>query len=145
MRLTSRCTSASRFPERALDPVLRAVSLLGNALAQTPSWATTITLPHWLSLAGARPVQSEINELVALIDYRPAVLDEALTERLDIVQYWAGLLMFNQGSKPNTNLLARLAIEAGAFFAMHFKAASYTELGGTVVRPRPRHRSSVPG
>jgi membrane-associated phospholipid phosphatase len=137
-------TGATRFPDAAWDPVLRSVVLLGNALAAAPTWATTITLPHWLSLPGARPVQDEINELARLIDYRPAVLEEALTQRLDIVQYWAGLLMFNQGSKPNTFLLARLAIEAGAFFAMHFKGSNYTDPSSTVVGPRPRPSQLCP-
>jgi membrane-associated phospholipid phosphatase len=132
-------TDITSFPDGAWDPALKAVVLLGEALADTNTWASTLSLPHWLTLSKPRVVQDEIDELVTLIDYRPAVLEEALTQRLDIVEYWSGLLMFGKSSHPNTYLLARLAIEAGSFFAMHFKAQQYKNPNsGAMEGPRPR-------
>jgi membrane-associated phospholipid phosphatase len=119
---------------------LRAKALLGTALAEdAPWWSQVIRLPHWelLLMPGqptalnpnpppaTRTVQSEITELVTLMDYRAAVLDEALAQRDNVIQYHSGMLMFSRSTHPSTYLLAALAIEAGTFFAMYFKNCRY--------------------
>jgi len=82
----------------------------------------------------ARVPADEIEELFTLVDYRPAVIDEALAQCNGFLQYYSGLLMFSRSSHRYTFLLANFAVEAGTFFAMHFKHRRY---GGLGPRPRP--------
>ena len=76
-----------------------------------------------------RRLTAEITELVELIDYRAAVMDEALAQLTDIVHYWSGMLMFSQGSHPWTFRLAQVAVEVGAFVVFQYKMRDN--------RPRP--------
>ncbi len=78
-----------------------------------------------------RSVQSEIAELVTLMDYRLAVLSEAQVQANSILQYYCGMLMFSQNSHPYTYLLATFALEAGLFVVLYFKNCQYPLLDGT--------------
>jgi hypothetical protein len=63
----------------------------------------------------------EIDELVSLVEYRPAVMEEALTQREDIVEYFRGVLSFTQASHPATYGLAAAALRVAQFQVVHFK------------------------
>ena len=121
-------TAVDKFPMGAWDPVLHSVTVLGKfLLATTPAW-NNIELSPWPKY-GTDELTAEITELVELIDYRAAVMDEALAQLTDIVHYWSGMLMFSQGSHPWTFRLAQVAVEVGAFVVFQYKMRDN--------RPRP--------
>ena len=76
-------------------------------------------LPAWPKYGPT--IKAELTELVELIDYRAAVMDEALAQLTDIVHYWSGMLMFSQASHPWTFRLAQVAVEVGAFVVFQYK------------------------
>ena len=66
-------------------------------------------------------IKKELKELVALIEYRPGVMSEALAQRKNIEVYWKGLLSFNAVSHPWTCDLVEIVMRVGQFQAMHYK------------------------
>src|SRR5262249_28268703 len=66
-------------------------------------------------------IANELEELVALIEYRPAVMSEALAQRKNIEVYWKGLLSFNANSHPWTCDLVEIILRIGQFQSMHYK------------------------
>ena len=63
----------------------------------------------------------EIDELIALIDYRGGVLAEAIMQRDNMLRYWCGALMFGKSSHPWTYDLMQIAMRVGQFQVMHYK------------------------
>jgi hypothetical protein len=86
-------------------------------------------VPDWQGFV----VADEIKELYELIDYRPAVMAEAVTQRNAFDIYWRGLLMSAPGSHPATIALSHIALHIGEFQAMHYKLRP-----GSNRPPRPR-------
>lgn len=63
----------------------------------------------------------QIDELIALIEYRRGVLTEALIQRDAFLDYFQGILSFTRSSHPSTFNLAHIALRVGQFVVMHFK------------------------
>jgi hypothetical protein len=66
-------------------------------------------------------VTTELQELTRLIDYRPSVLSEALSQRNGIDNYFRGILSFTPSSHPWTFGLMQIALHVGEFQVMHYK------------------------
>lgn len=69
----------------------------------------------------ATATEAEINELIALMEYRPGIMAEAMTQCDDVLAYWRGILSFGQVSHPATYDLAYIALRVAEFQAMHYK------------------------
>ena len=69
------------------------------------------------------------------MEFRGGVSAEALAERTRIVNYFGGMLMFDQASHPRTFDLAQIATTVGQFIAMHYKRENN--------RPRPSQLSPL--
>jgi hypothetical protein len=66
-------------------------------------------------------LKEEIEELIAISEYRAGVMNEALAQRSNLIAYWRGVLMFDSGSAPRTCDLIEIASYVGQFQAMHYK------------------------
>jgi hypothetical protein len=66
-------------------------------------------------------LDAELQELVALIPYRPSVQAEILSQRDSILQYFSGILSFNLRTHPATVFLCTAALRIGSFQAMYYK------------------------
>jgi hypothetical protein len=121
-------SSPIKFPDLAWDASLFSLSILGDFVGQMN---TSTNVPKWTEIAlptsgatcigGTAGVDAELADLVKLIEYRPEVMAEALAQSVDMVGYWAGLLMFNRYSHPWTFRMARTAIVLGEFVVMNLK------------------------
>jgi len=75
--------------------------------------------------------KDELDELIALIEYRPAVMAEAMAQRNGMLAYWRGVLSLTRGSHPKTYRLMQVAVAIGSFQAQHYKRK--------FMRARPSH------
>jgi hypothetical protein len=102
-------------------------------------------------LAAATNVNQELDELVTLIPYRAGVLNEALAQRDNILNYFRGLLTFTRGSHPATFYLCAAALRVGAFQSNYFKAkfnrSRPAQLSAAIIPPieTPAHASYPSG
>jgi subtilisin family serine protease len=78
-------------------------------------------------------LQSELTELVELMDYRAGVLSEFLAQNNGILDYLRGIFSFSARSHPITYALGATAIHVGQFQAMYHKFLRS--------RPRPSNLS----
>lgn len=112
------------FPERAWTPEHWASVVLAEAV--------TIALPNgsgpaWQDWPAGevipRPaeIKKELKELEDLIEYRPAVLAEALAQKDAVLQYFSGILTFGRRSHPATVYLCIAGLRVASFLAMHWK------------------------
>lgn len=129
-------TQTTRFPRRAWAPHYYSIAVLGEfvqAELTTPAlrW-DSISLP---AVPIGPDLKAEFDELAALIEYRPGVLSEAMAQCHNMLDYWRGILPFNQASHPWTFDLAQIALRVAEFQAMHYKRLFH--------RPRPSQLSTV--
>jgi hypothetical protein len=118
----------THFPRNYWTFLHYSITVLGDfvkASASGVQW-DTIALPPYPTGAA---LAAEIDELVALVEYRPGVMTEALAQRSNLIAYWRGVLMFDAGSAPRTCDLVEIASRVGQFQAMHYKRKFH--------RPRP--------
>ena len=114
-------TRASKqpFPNQAWTPNWYAIAVLGEFVKQ-PGWDS---FEHRLrTILEAVDLKAELEELVALIDYRAGVMTEALAQCDNIIGYFRGVLSFTPFSHPWTYGLATIALRVGEFQVMHYKA-----------------------
>jgi hypothetical protein len=112
-----------RFPTLAWDASLFGVTVLAEFVeAQIGGnlWRA-YTAPSVPPPPPPPLVNAELDELHTLVEYRAEVLSEAVSQSVDMIGFWAGLLMFSPNSHPWTFRLARTAIVVGEFAAMHYK------------------------
>lgn len=77
-------------------------------------------------------LEDELRELALLIEYRGAVMAEALAQRSGGIGYFRGILSFTAASHPATAMLCAVALQIGHFQAMYYKKV--------FKRPRPSQR-----
>jgi hypothetical protein len=77
-------------------------------------------------------LEAELRELALLIEYRGAVMAEALAQRSGGIGYFRGILSFTAASHPATAMLCAVALQIGHFQAMYYKKV--------FKRPRPSQR-----
>jgi hypothetical protein len=119
------------FPESAWSPEHLSTVILGEfvrARVNGKGWAGIDLTPDRPDAAGTL---AEIGELIELIEYRSAVMAEALAQSGTFMDFFRGVLSFTQSSHPATFRLAWAAMRIGAFQAMHHKHLHK--------RPRPSH------
>jgi hypothetical protein len=122
------------FPRRAWSPAYLSITVLGEFVQATDNglqWHG-IDLTS-LNVTNAAAIKKELDELLELVEYRPGVLAEAMAQSAAFLDYWRGVLSFNQMSHPFTFDLAWVALRVGEFQAMHYKRI--------FKRPRPSHLS----
>ena len=73
------------------------------------------------NMAPSTTVDDEFRELRSLVEYRAAVLDEALQQRWGILSYLRGVANFSPASHRNTFLLAYAAQLVGSMVSMYWK------------------------
>jgi PAP2 superfamily len=78
-------------------------------------------------------VVDELDELTALIEYRPAVMQEALAQRDNIPAYWQGVFGYRKATHPCTFYATQGALRIAEFCAMYQK--------NIYQRPRPSQLS----
>ncbi len=66
-------------------------------------------------------LDAELEELVALMEYRPAVMSEALSQAVAIDGYYTGILPFNRFTHPATTRLFSVALDLATSAVMRFK------------------------
>ena len=69
----------------------------------------------------AATLQQDLDELFSLIEFRPAVMSEALAQRNNISAYWRGAFLYGNASHPFTYDLTQAALRVGEFQAMFYK------------------------
>lgn len=112
-------TSKHPFPDQSWTPYWYSIAVLGEFVKQ-PGWDG---FEHPLrAILDKANLQEELNELVALIDYRAGVMAEALAQCDNIIGYFRGVLSFTPFSHPWTYGLATIALRVGEFQVMHYKA-----------------------
>jgi membrane-associated phospholipid phosphatase len=129
-------TGATKFPPSAWSAFNFSIVVLGE-FVQVPGW-DQFNLQAVAPIPVGAALQSELDELQTLVDYRQGVMSEALAQRDNISAYWAGLLMYNKFSHPATNRLAQIALRVGQFQAMHYKFHPSANAPGPALPPRPR-------
>jgi hypothetical protein len=128
---------------RNWSPQTRATVLLTEFAGQPNWWNLELPVPaHCVDSQSVRQnnteitnigpghnVRDELTELVGLIEYRDAVISEALQQRGTLLGYFQAILPFNTLTHPNTVILANAALQIGQFVAIYHK--------GRYNRPRP--------
>jgi membrane-associated phospholipid phosphatase len=112
-------TSKEPFPDQSWTPYWYSIAVIGEFVKQA-GWDG---FEHQLrAILDAADLKQEIDELVALIDYRAGVMTEALAQCDNIIGYFRGVLSFTPYSHPWTYGLAMIALRVGEFQVMHYKA-----------------------
>ncbi|MBR0673389.1 phosphatase PAP2 family protein [Neoroseomonas soli] len=113
------------FPQRAWAPEYWASVILAEAVSVKdingdPEWKNR---PTGMAPKPVGPApQSEFQELIDLIPYRPSVMAEAMAQKDSILQYFSGILSFDRRSHPATIHLCVAALRVASFAAMYWKA-----------------------
>lgn len=97
-----------------------------TALTNTQPNGNTYTAPtvpnsYCSSGTGVGTLTWELQELQQLASYRSGVMAEAMAQKDSIVQYFRGILGFNQRSFPATTFLMIAAARVGSFLSMYYK------------------------
>jgi hypothetical protein len=119
------------FPPRAWDPAFYQIVLLTEfARVWLPTTAMDSALGGILANA-LLPAneQSERQNLIAMIEFRPGLLAEVVSQMATFDAYFQGALGFTQSTHPCTNHLLQGCMRAAEFAAMHYK--------NLFQRPRP--------
>jgi hypothetical protein len=115
----------SAFPRRYWTSFHYALSVLGEFVGTKSAAGFQWDSPHIQNalqqILNRAKVADELEELVALVEYRSGVMSEAMAERSAFVRYWQGVLMFDFASAPWTYDLVEIAAIIGQFQAMHYK------------------------
>jgi hypothetical protein len=120
-------TAQREFPRRAWAPQYFSIVLLEEFVkAKAPSPNAGEPDYDWTTIELEAPPQdaeleAELDELVALSEYREGVLGEALAQCGDIANYWRGVLSFTPATHPATNDLLFAALRIAELSAMRHK------------------------
>jgi membrane-associated phospholipid phosphatase len=128
------------FPGRPWEPYWYSIVVLGEFAKQ--EWDGFE--PELQAVLENANVESELAELAALIDYRPAVMSEALAQLDNFIVYFRGVLSFTPSSHPWTHGLSTIALRVGEFQVMHYKAR-FNRPRPSVLSPRLMPPIDVPG
>jgi hypothetical protein len=111
------------FPPRAWDPVFYQIVLLAEfARVWSPTAALDATLGGILESALLSANQeSERRNLIAMIEFRPGLLNEVVSQMTTFDAYFQGALGYTRASHPCTNYLVQGCMRAAEFAAMHYK------------------------
>jgi membrane-associated phospholipid phosphatase len=131
------------YPRRAWSPQFYSVGFLGEFVQATApaagggpglTWKDIDLAPYLPADAlpakiapnqgNALPgvtTRRELEELVALVEYRPAVMAEAMAQREGFLTFWRGILTFTRTSHPVTLDLAFIAFQVGHFQVQYQK------------------------
>ena len=111
------------FPPRAWDPAYYQIVLLTEfARVWSPTTAMDTALGGILANALLPAnLQSERENLVAMIEFRPGLLTEVVSQMTTFDAYFQGALGYTQSSHPCTNYLVQGCMRAAELAAMHSK------------------------
>jgi len=111
------------FPPRAWDPTYYQIVLLTEfARVWSPTPATDATLGNILANALLPANQhSERENLIAMIEFRPGLLNEVVSQMTTFDAYFQGALGYTPATHPCTNFLVQGCMRAAEFAAMHYK------------------------
>lgn len=117
---------AKGFPRRYWDSKLYAIAVLGEFVlvknsAGKPRWNQFAAALDALLPKTKAAIDTELDELVTLIEYRPGVMAEAMAQLTNPWAYFRGILMCNSASAPYTHDLVEIASYIGQFQVMHYK------------------------
>jgi hypothetical protein len=86
----------------------------------------------------------ELDELEALIPYRPGLIAEARAQSDAFLQYFRAIYTFNGRSHPATSRVLLAAVRVASFLAMHYKA-KFNRPRPSAIRPSLLPPLPVPG
>jgi len=134
VNLSKKNTGKKAFPESPWSPFYYSIAVIGELVLQTVPQPPGVALLAGNNLMwnnidlraplNAADVANELKELASLIEYRPAVLNEALrqVDAIGVIGYFRGMLNFTPTSHPFTYGLARIGVRVGEFQVMYYKA-----------------------
>jgi membrane-associated phospholipid phosphatase len=111
------------FPPRAWDPTFYQIVLLTEfARVWSPTAAMDSTLGGILANAlDPAQQQSERRNLIAMIEFRPGLLNEVVSQMTTFDAYFQGALGYTTATHPCTNYLVQGCMRAAEFAAIHYK------------------------
>jgi membrane-associated phospholipid phosphatase len=135
VNLSKKNTTRRAFPKSPWSPYYYSIAVIGELVLQSVAAPAGVSLLggaadlRWNNIDLRAPIRdanvaNELNELAALIEYRPAVLTEALRQidAIGVIGYFRGVLNFTPVSHPFTYGLARIGVRVGEFQVMYYKA-----------------------
>jgi membrane-associated phospholipid phosphatase len=119
-------SAPTQFPRAYWGPSEYATVVLGEFVEATApttgyKWNSPGLRTLLKNILDAANVQTEIGDLVELIEYRPGVMAEALAQRTNPWAYFRGILMTDAPSAPYTRELVEIAVTVGHFQVQHYK------------------------
>jgi hypothetical protein len=135
----------SIFERSSWDPYFLAIAVLSR-FAGTQAWnaasietALRNELPPTLTA-----LNDEFQELADLIQYRPGVLTEALSQSDSMINAFRGVLSFTAQTHPYTYGLCKIVETIGIFQAMYYKAI-FNRARPSTLSPKLMPATDVPG
>jgi hypothetical protein len=119
------------LPPRGWDPAFYQIVLLAEfarAWSPTPAMAATLSGILASALLSANQANERRN-LIAMIEFRDGLLNEAVSQMTSFDAYFQGALGYTKATHPCTNFLFQGAMRAAEFAAMYYK--------NLYQRPRP--------